>query len=450
MLDFDLLGSGLKVLLNASYPEASHDSSCHPLSCFPGTRVRYIEDIVGWGLTTATKRDTQMLWMEGPAGVGKSSVAQSCAKKVGDKLAAAFFFSRPNGRDLSTHLFPSIAYQLTTKLPPYRDKLDKKIFYDPSLVNKSIDVQFRELIVAPICELKDEGKLVTEGIIIIDGLDECAEEDAQCDIIDVISTSVRNRTTPLVWCIFSRPEPHIVAQFDGPQIQKLCWKLTLPVSHDADGDVELYIRDGFRKIRSKYGIPSTALWPSEGDIRELVRRSKGLFIYPTSVIRFVSEGGPLGPGEQLRLVLQLRTESTSNPWSHLDAFYTLIMIGIPGEMLANALKLLSIAYVHVYGQYYKDSVTILGLSLPNYCAALSKLHSVAKLTFQPDGTPLEIKFYHASFTDFLGSRGRSGRFCVKNPETCARVLADVIKFFNSGSSSSSSVYIFFYLGVLNR
>lgn len=270
---------------------------------------------------------------------------------------------------------------------------------------------------------------------------ECAGEDAQCTIIDIICASVREKTTPFVWALFSRPEPRIVSHFTAPDVNLPCWHLTLPVSHDADGDVELYLEDGFRGIRTQYGFPSMMSWPSKDAIQEIVRRSKGLFVYPTGVIRFVGDGGPLGPEEQLRLILDLPSKLTGNPWSHLDAFYTLIMRGIAKDMVSNALKLLSLACLqYAEARVYEVAADVLGLSLPTYCAALSKLHSVVEFTYTSNGFS-QIQFYHASFTDFLLIPERSGRFCVKTPETCASLLTDVIKFFDKSPGGVCPVFV---------
>lgn len=371
-----------------------------------------------------------MMWLQGPAGVGKSALAQSCAQEAGGKLAAAFFFSRPNSRDDSRCFFTSIAYQLATKHPSYYNKLQTKLVRDPTLVQKAIAVQFQELIALPLQELQKEGKGVDEGVIFIDGLDECDGEDAQCAIIDIVSSSVRERSTPFIWAFFSRPEPHIVARFSSHHVHELCWKLTLPISRDADGEIELYLRDGFKRIRIQYGIPSNASWPSNGNIRELVRRSAGLFAYAASILRYVAQGGPLGPEEQLRLVLRL-PGSSINPWSRLDAFYTYIMEQIPKAMLPNTLKLLS-SYKLWGEEFLVVAAAGLGFSLSTFCAALSKLHSVIKLTYSDDGFPEDISVYHASFTDYLEDPLRSGRFCIKTPEIYASLLADVIKLYDKG------------------
>jgi predicted NACHT family NTPase len=50
--------------------------------------------------------------------------------------------------------------------------------------------------------------------ILLDGLDELEREDAQCQIIKLITAFVHeHRDTPLVWVIASRPEPHISNTF---------------------------------------------------------------------------------------------------------------------------------------------------------------------------------------------------------------------------------------------
>lgn len=372
-----------------------------------------------------------MMWLQGPAGVGKSALAQSCAQEVGPKLAAAFFFSRPNTRDDPARLFISIAYQLTTKYPTYRHKLDEKIYWDRSLLQKSIDVQFQELIVAPLRELQEEGGGIAEGVIFVDGLDECAGEDAQCTIIDIVSASVRDRTTPFLWAFFSRPEPRLVGRFAAPHVHPFCWQLNLPVSREADGEIELYLRGAFESIRTQYDIPSTVNWPSDYDIQELVDRSVGLFIYPTSIVRYVSKGGALGPEEQLRQVLRHPGKSESNPWTHLDAFYTLIMEQVSKEMLPNTLKLL-LSFQVVQPQFPLVAAAILGFSMATFSAALSKLHSVLKLARSDDGEPRDISFYHASFMDFLTNPERSKDFCIRTPERCGMLLIDLISFFDKG------------------
>ncbi|KAF9445229.1 hypothetical protein P691DRAFT_785506 [Macrolepiota fuliginosa MF-IS2] len=173
---------GLKMLLKASMPDAFHDSSARdpPPSCHPGTRHDFIDRITSWGLGTS-QHSEPMLWMYGPAGVGKSAIAQTCSEDLAErnKLGAALFFSRSvglNQRDDPHRLFPSLAYQIATKLKPFGDILDERIQDDPTLVTKSMKEQFQELLVKPLSCLGPGAAGVVGGlVIIIDGLDECGK-----------------------------------------------------------------------------------------------------------------------------------------------------------------------------------------------------------------------------------------------------------------------------------
>ena len=206
---------GIDILYEASDPGAVFDSQDHyDRRCFPGTREQYIADITNW-VTESANSPSSIYWMRGPAGVGKSAIAQTCAEKLKETghLGAAFFFTvnkRSNPlRSNPLRLFTSIAYQLTTALPDYRAAVDDRISKDKSLVEKKMPSQFGSLIVEPIQELQKQGKRIQAKAIFIDGLDECASKDAQAEIIEIIASSVRERSTPFHLAIFSRAEPRI-------------------------------------------------------------------------------------------------------------------------------------------------------------------------------------------------------------------------------------------------
>ncbi|KAF9439506.1 hypothetical protein P691DRAFT_769572 [Macrolepiota fuliginosa MF-IS2] len=210
---------GIDKLSAASIPQALHDSSeNNKPACFEDTRKEYIRNITGWGLGDLKARQARILWLEGPAGVGKSAVAQSCAQGIRGRLGATFFFSRINGWNDPKKFVSTIAYQLATRYPPYRDRVDDIVLRDPLVLEKSINAQFHDLLVQPLRELKGMGIGAGEdAIIIIDGLDECDGKDAQRTIIQIIITSVHEQSTPFLWAFFSRPEPHIEAAFSSKQ-----------------------------------------------------------------------------------------------------------------------------------------------------------------------------------------------------------------------------------------
>ena len=163
---------GIDILYEASDPGAALDYQDHyGCRCFPGTREQYIADITNW-VTESVAPPSSMYWMRGPAGVGKSAIAQTCAEKPSETghLGAAFFFTVDKHSNPS-RLFTTIAYQLAITLPDYFTSIDERISKDKTLVEKKIPAQFRSLILEPIQELQKQGRKVQPKAVFIDGLD---------------------------------------------------------------------------------------------------------------------------------------------------------------------------------------------------------------------------------------------------------------------------------------
>ncbi|KAF9441334.1 hypothetical protein P691DRAFT_766416 [Macrolepiota fuliginosa MF-IS2] len=345
--------TGIDILREAANPDAAYDSSARDPAprCFPGTREQFVEDIVHWAVpAVGTDDPLPLLWMKGPAGVGKSAVAQTCVKKLKDmgRLGAAFFFA-VKIRDKAAPFFPTIIYQLCLEFPDYRDLVDRLIRPDKTILDKAMATQFRVLIVEPLQELERKGKGIGKRIaIFVDGLDECESKNAQRDIISIIAAAARDRTTPFCWAFFSRPEAHIEGTFTIPDIIKITSTSVLPVSHDADGDIELYLRSSFENILRYHNISLKYQWPSDDDIRTLVHAANGLFVYVATAVRFISQPGSL-PDESLHEILAtisnkrykyIAIGALLSPFTELDAFYMLIMERIPPHILPAVLLFL--------------------------------------------------------------------------------------------------------------
>ncbi|KAF9442582.1 hypothetical protein P691DRAFT_681180, partial [Macrolepiota fuliginosa MF-IS2] len=443
---------GIDILVEVSNRDAAHDSSVRDYDprCHPGTREQHIEDIVYWAVPAAGIDDPlPLFWMKGLAGVGKSAIAQTCAEKlkVLGKLGATFFFSR-NGRDKAAEFIPTIVYQLSTKFPDYRVLVDHRIRNDKTILDKTMAVQFEALVADPLQELEKAGKEIGKRIaIIVDGLDECNSADDQCKIIETIAAAARGGTTPFCWAFFSRPTPHIQASFTRTDVTRITHTTVLPISTDANSDIELYLRDGFENILRDRNISTKSQWPSDDDIQTLVKASNGLFIYAATALRVVARAGSLE--EALRAVCTTTFNYTcKSPFADLDGFYMLIMRRIPPDALTTVLLL-----CHVLcnlGSYASDSQTgvmfwgnMLGLSEIEFRAGCNHLSAVLHVHDHSDSfdstqfgdtgrpfqrtTPAAIKqlgthirrqlggsiyFYHKSFVDFLMDPMRSCKFCV--------------------------------------
>jgi len=192
--------------------------------------------------------------MKGPAGVGKSAIAQTCAERPEETghLGATFFFAVNKHPDPSC-LFTTIAYQLSTTLPDYRATVE--LFKDNTIVERRLSSQFKSLIVEPLQELEKHGKRAQAQAIFIDGLDECTGEDTQAEVIEIIASSVREGSTPFHWAIFSRAEPRIVSTFKQDSISSITHSVELLISCKADDEIEMYLRGEFKNILEHRGFP---------------------------------------------------------------------------------------------------------------------------------------------------------------------------------------------------
>ncbi|KXN85617.1 hypothetical protein AN958_11079 [Leucoagaricus sp. SymC.cos] len=363
--------------------------------------------------------------MRGPAGVGKSAIAQTCAEglKESGHLGAAFFFSI-NGRNNPRRFFPTLAYQLSTLFPDLHDIVNDRVYRDKTLVRKRMSSQFTSLIVEPLY-----------------------------------------KTTPFRWAIFSRPEPHIKSTFDKGSIARFCRRVLLPVSREADGEIETYLKGGFTNILLRRDLLSLSdLWPTKEDIQILVEASAGLFAYPAAVLRFVDCHSLLEFRETLQAVLAMINACTTHspksmaPFAKLDALYMLLMERIPADTLPAVQVVLTYMFISKYDTgymwYVAVACNILGLSETSFkgiCHRLSAVLEYRDSPIEPDLQGIDItrsfhdqdipsrlrmqlgdqsrKIYglihlhHKSFYDFLIDPTRSSTFCVKTP-------AILEKYFN--------------------
>ncbi|KAF9444985.1 hypothetical protein P691DRAFT_777890 [Macrolepiota fuliginosa MF-IS2] len=449
--------TGIDLLLAASNRDAAHDSSARDYAsrCHTGTREQQIEDFVYWAVPSAGADDPlPLFWMKGPAGVGKSAIAQTCAEKLKElgKLGASFFFSL-NGRDKAAEFIPTIVYQLSIQFPDYHNLIDQRIRHHKAILDKTMPAQFEAFIVEPLQELEKAGKGIGKRIVIIvDGLDECNSTDSQCKIIETIAAAARNGVTPFCWAFFSRPEAHIDATFARADITGVTCTTLLPISNDTNSDIELYLRDGFENILRRRNIPTKSQWPSESDIQMLVKASNGLFIYAATALRDVDQAGSLE--EALRAVCATTSSLTDNsPFAELDAFYMVIMQRIPPKALPTVLLLcMLLCSGSSYAGGGQSGVilwrNLLALSeiefqaVCNHLSAVLHIHghsdSLDFAQFGDTSRPFQhanpvaleelrnhigsklggsIYFYHKSFYDFLIDATRSGAFCIWSSPT---------------------------------
>ncbi|CCO34235.1 hypothetical protein BN14_08329 [Rhizoctonia solani AG-1 IB] len=143
-------------------------------SCAPQTREVQIRLLLDWACTPESGRTC---WINGMAGTGKTTIAHTVCTKLDEAcaLGASFFCSRviPECRQ-AKHIIPSIAYQLARFSVTFHHALDKVLHSDPDAHTRTLEIQYKKLIVEPLLQTK--GTLPADFIVVIDALDECENE----------------------------------------------------------------------------------------------------------------------------------------------------------------------------------------------------------------------------------------------------------------------------------
>ncbi|KAF5360973.1 hypothetical protein D9756_004482 [Leucocoprinus leucothites] len=411
--------SSIDILYEASTPEASVDAEERDYAprCYEGTREQYIEDITTWA-TASNEGDSipPLYWMRGPAGVGKSAVAQTCAECLEESghLAAAFFFSVNGRRKDHTHFFPTLAHQLSTTLPDYCDIVNHKVSVDRSLVKKTMSSQFRSLIVELLQELRELGKDIQRRAIFIDGLDECQSTSAQMEIIKIITSSIQ--------------------------------------------------AGGFENIlRRRNLLHLSPSWPTAKQIQVFVDAAAGLFAHPATVLRFIDHHSYPEIEEILEAILNpisKRGCQSTSAYAELDALYTLILQRVPDNILSPMQLLFSylvldyddldwflsilcnqvgISDRHFQGIYHHVQAVIQyqEYPLPTFDKTINLGHSFFdhNLSSTPESSLRwtlgrvhgTLAFRHKSFYDFLHDPARSSSFCVTTLAMCQNLFDRLIQ-----------------------
>ncbi|KAF9450019.1 hypothetical protein P691DRAFT_726831 [Macrolepiota fuliginosa MF-IS2] len=258
-----------------------HDSSAraYPPRCHPGTRKRLRSHISRWGVGNGSNR--RMLWVLGPAAVGKSAVAQATAEEFDEmeRFGASFFFSRQSHINNPDWVIPTLVYQLATKYRQYKHIITQRLVDDPLILEKNRRVQFRKLIIEPfrILMIEYPDTIREPLLIILDGLDECEDKEAQVEFINLISTHVRQVDKfPLRWMVCSRPEWHLQTALSNSDFEVVCERQELKV-HDPEARADVRRPPGteFDRIRMKYKDRLPNDWPDNHHLFQIAVAASG-------------------------------------------------------------------------------------------------------------------------------------------------------------------------------
>jgi len=368
--------------------------------CLTGTRENVLNKIECW---TEDFDKSPVFWLNGLAGTGKSTIAQTIAERAfaNGCLGASFFCSRGfEDRSNLKSVFPTLAFQLAQRYSSFRSSLIPLLQSNPDIIYESLQDQMNKLLVEPL------QSACLSTVIVIDALDECNDEDPESAILLVLGQSI-SEIPRVKFFVTSRPETHIMTGFRGPLLAGLTDVFTL---HDigpstVNNDIHYFFKHGLSKLAQQRG--GVEGWPTSKQLDDLCKRAAGFFVYAVATLNFLKHKIH-HPSDRLDMLMKspgsTAHEGRTKLKSHasLDSLYTSIL---QAAFLENDAD--SNTMVHsVLG-----AVVLITNPLPPYAIATLMgfssesvhclLKSIQSLLLLPEDPSLPVQPFHKSFSDFI-------------------------------------------------
>lgn len=404
-------------------------------TCLPDTRVDLLQEICNW----ADGEDARCIfWLNGLAGTGKSTIAQTIAQKYSekDRLGASFFFSRGGG-DLSHagKFFTTIAVQLANNIPSLRPYICDAISSRKDIASQSFRDQWSQLILLPLSKL-GSGSSPSSYVLVIDALDECDSDEHIRMVLQLLAEA--RTSTRLRVLLTSRPEipiRHGFYQIPDAEHQDFVLHNVPPTT--INHDISLFLEHNLGKIRREWSLGAD--WPGEVVLRRLVQYACGLFIWAATTCRFIREGKQFAR-KRLDTIIKGSSSAISAPEKHLNEIYlTVLEHSISSEFSDEEKQELYSMLKHSLGSIVillsplsiSSLSRLLHVPMGDIDQTFEDLHAILDI---PENPNHPLRLHHPSFHDFLLNKDRSGDFWVNEQNahqrlttSCIQVMSQTLK-----------------------
>ncbi|KAF5362435.1 hypothetical protein D9756_002759 [Leucocoprinus leucothites] len=409
--------------------------------CMKDTRVTILSDI---DARIHGNEDTNIIWIKGFPGVGKSALASTIVSRLRDQgeLLSYFIFDRAKPTvTTTTALWRRVAWDLARLHPFARHPLLKRISDETLDVNTpNIGSLFTCLVVEPLSGLSrsesSDVELHQPVVVVIDAADECGglEGPRSNDRKALLRTlgqwhSELPKNFKLV--VTSREEDDIKRR-----ISPISTHIHVSIGTDeASSDVRRYLEDRLREIADAYTeLPVD--WAHQTAER-LAKRAAGVFIWATTITNFIEAGEP-----------QLQLED-------IDA--GLGLGGEEGSLYALYTNVLRISFKNLRGKHKEAFKCVVGAMIfaqrpfrDSEFTAINPVVTGSMLEHIRNGLRsvvdqgATLRFIHQSFVDFLLSPECPEEFTIREPEQqhqlstlCLTTMSKQLRFNICGLETSS-------------
>ena len=297
------------------------------------------------------------------------------------------------------------------------------------MASHSLISQLEKLIVGPLSSSH------ISCVIVIDALDECVDDQPASAILSVLARYVKQLLL-VKFFITGRPEPRIRTGFRLPLLDPFTQIFLLHEVKlsDVDEDIRLYLQEKLAAVaKRRSDLDLSDPWPCGQDLTALTKKSSGLFIFASTLVRFI-ESEHHEPNERLRLIITPSNNTSHEGRAGIDPLYTQILVHAFSEVedttvFMNLKRVLG-AVVLAFNPLSRAQIAgILGVDNSLIKRSLRHLHSVLLI---PNEDSKEIRVFHKSFPDFLQDRDRCCdlKFFIDSPVHHRDIALDCLRLLD--------------------
>jgi len=367
----------------------------------PGTREGVLSKFIAW-----VKDDPlSIFWLAGMAGTGKTSIAVTLCRMLREDptvhLGGGYFCSRSAGSIARTdvrRILPTLAALLASQSQEFAESLAVELEKDDSLGHKPVTEQIGPLLRRPMATLASSPRPI---VFVIDALDECSNERELAELLRLLADFECDAKVKFI--LTSRPELHIRGTpISKPENSTILQLHTISME-EVKSDIQLYISSTLKKAAPD------ATWYTDQDIELLVKLSDGLFIFASTVLKYVLGGVGNGYRQNRLRKATAATPTDTTATSSTDKIYELVLMDalhsdtvdkdeleMMKRILACILTARSPLSVDALAVLINENVDML-------LGSLGRLHSLVHVPAE-NGEP-GLRTLHASLGDYLFNRG---------------------------------------------
>ncbi|RAH54575.1 WD domain protein [Aspergillus piperis CBS 112811] len=398
--------------------------------CLPGTRTELLSEVRNWVESIDGKC---IFWLNGMAGTGKSTIAQTVARRLDTKgeLGASFFFKRgESDRANAKYLISTIIKQLVKHCPELVPGVLEVVKKKPDIPFKTLEQQFNTLLLSPLLTLHPVKP--TTIVLVIDALDECDQESDINMIIRFLPELQQLQSIRLRIFLTSRPELPIRLGFRENENHQDLILHKLPKSV-IEHDIRLFLKYRLTEIRNEHPFfqqyPHSPDWPGDNNVDKLVKMAVPLFIFAATLCRFVGDKYEL-PDEQLKYILEDKAITST---SEIERTYQPILNQLLTDRSENARilqdfhNIVGVIILLADPLPVKAIAQLTEIDEKKIASRLQRFHSVLSV---PTNLEAPVRILHLSFREYL-LKTTEKEFSVDEQRTHAKIVSHCLKLMKA-------------------